>query len=162
MKTLVSIFALMLVSSSIFPQNVDTQNLKYELLGDVQVLLDNPINLGQTPNGIRTIYPIRGGTFEGPKVKGKILNNGADWLLTLDSTTSKLDIREVIQTDDGATIYVTSVGYIHSNPDKSIYFRTIPIFETSSEKYKWLNHTIVVGVGSVIEGGVSLKFYIIK
>jgi len=69
MKTLVFIFALMLVSSSLFPQNVDTQNLKYELLCDVQVLLDNPIMLGQTPNGIRTIYPIIGGTFEGSKIK---------------------------------------------------------------------------------------------
>ena len=37
-----------------------------------------------------------------------------------------------------------------------------PVFATSSKKYEWLNHTIAVGVGKIIDGGVTYKIYAIK
>ena len=75
--------------------------LKYEFLCDLTATLDNPIEVGNTPYGERVIYPVNGGSFEGPKIKGKVLANGGDWLLRLDSTTSKLDVRAVLETEDG-------------------------------------------------------------
>jgi len=80
----------------------------------------------------------------------------------LDSTISKLDVRAVLETDEGDLIYTYYEGFIHMNDDGSYYFRTNPIFQTSSKKYAWLNHTIAVGVGKFIEGGVAYKIYIIK
>ncbi len=153
---------IMILSVNLIAQNAESLDLKYEVLGTIQVLLDNPINIGHTPYGNRTIYPIKGGSFEGPKMKGKILANGGDWLLTTDSTSSRLDVRALVQTDDDALLYITSAGFIHINPDKSIYFRTIPIFETSAEKYKWLNHSVVVGVGVFTNEGITYKYYLIK
>ena len=162
MKTIKVLLTVFFVFSFLISQNLKAQELKYELLCEVKAFLDTPIIVGKTLLGTRTIYPIKGGTVEGQKINGKVLPNGADWLLTLDSTTSKLDVRATMETDDGAIIYSSYSGYIHKNPDNSFYFRTNPIFETSSEKYKWLNYTIAVGVGSFIDGGVAYKIYGIK
>ena len=103
---------------------------------------------------------------------------GGDWGLVLDSTTFKLDVRATIETDDGALIYMTYSGYIHADSKKfaallggkgnelspsDYYFRTNPVFETSSPKYAWLNHTIAVGVGHIPSPGkVAYKVYAIK
>ena len=145
-----------------FTINAQELELEYELLCEVTAFLDPGIEIGNTPLGKRTIYPVSSGYFEGPKIKGKVLANGGDWLLMLDSTTAKLDIRAVLETDEGETIYTHYRGFIHNNPDGSYYFRTNPIFETASEKYYWLNHTIAVGVGKFIDGGVAYKVYAIK
>tara|TARA_B100000780_G_scaffold267759_1_gene225125 strand:+ start:399 stop:548 length:150 start_codon:yes stop_codon:yes gene_type:complete len=48
------------------------------------------------------------------------------------------------------------------NSDGSSCFRTNPVFQTSSKKYEWLNHTTAVGVGKIIKGGVAYKIYAIK
>lgn len=137
-------------------------NLKYEFLFDLTATLDEPIRVGQTPYGERVIYPVTGGSFEGPDIRGKVIRNGGDWLLHIDSTTSKLDVRAVLETEDGELIYTYYEGFIHTYPDGSYYFRTNPVFQTSSKKYEWLNYTIAVGVGKIIEGGVTYKIYAIK
>jgi len=138
------------------------QELKYELLFEVKAVLDTPIRVGKTPLGTRSIHPVKSGTIEGPKIKGELLPNGGDWLLTLDSTTAKLDVRAVIKTVEGEIIYISYSGFRHKNPDGTYNYRTNPIFETSSKKYDWLNYTIAVGVGRKIEGGLAYYIYAIK
>ncbi len=155
-----SLALLFMVQSQV--TNGQDLELNYEFLCEFTATLDTPIQIGQTLHGERVIYPVTGGTFEGPAMKGKVLANGGDWLLRLDSVTSKLDVRAVLETADGALIYTYYEGFIHQNPDGSYYFRTNPIFQTSSEKYAWLNYTIAVGVGKIIDGGVSYKVYAIK
>ncbi|UZO79570.1 DUF3237 domain-containing protein [Aquimarina sp. ERC-38] len=137
-------------------------DLKSEFLFEITALLDKPIEIGESPLGKRLIYPVVGGTFDGPDLKGKVLPNGGDWLLMLDATTTKLDVRAILETDGGDKIYIHYGGFIHYKADGSYYFRTNPVFETSSEKYNWLNYTIGVGVGELIEGGVKYKVYAIK
>jgi hypothetical protein len=164
MKRVKIIFAILVLYLFIFSSPVHAQELEleYEFLCEVTALLDNPIEIGNTPIGKRTIHPIRGGTVEGPLFKGKVLPNGADWLLMIDSSTAKLDVRAVVETDEGEKIYAHYGGFIHFYSDGSYYFRTNPEFETASEKYAWLNHTMAVGVGKLIEGGVAYKIYLIK
>ena len=147
------------------------QELKTEKIGELNIFVDPP-----TVAGTKIIYPIKGGTSSG-KITGKILPIGADFGTLLSPTTFKLDVREVIQTEDSATIYVIYTGYIYADaetfkllvsgkakevsPDK-YYFRINPIFETTSKKYDWLNHTVAIGIGTVTETGVSYKIYAIK
>src|SRR5262245_29878894 len=38
-------------------------------------------HLNAVPHGIRTIVPVTGGDFEGPRLRGRILPGGGDWLL---------------------------------------------------------------------------------
>ena len=109
-----------------FTGNAQELELEYEFLFEMTALLDETIEIGNTPLGGRYIYPVSSGSFEGPKIKGKLLANGGDWLLMMDSTTAKLDIRAVLETDEGETIYIHYGGFIHHYPDGSYYFRTNP------------------------------------
>ncbi|MEI7711882.1 MAG: DUF3237 domain-containing protein [Rhodospirillales bacterium] len=116
--------------------------------------------VGATPGGNRRVGLVAGGTFEGPRLKGTILPGGADWLMGRSDGSTTLDVRIVLQTDDGATIGMTYRGLRHG-PDavmakvnagemvdpSEYYFRTAIFFETASEKYDWLNRAIAIGSG---------------
>lgn len=116
--------------------------------------------LGTVPHGTRSIVPVTGGDFDGPQLRGKILPGGGDWLLLRSDGVLELDLRITLETDDHALIYMTFQGIRHASPDvlaalrrKEVvdparyYFRTVPRFETSAERYAFLNRIITVGVG---------------
>ena len=155
-------FYLIVLASLFVIQPLNAQKLEYELLYKIEIIVEKEIDLGHTPLGPRVVADITGGKFDGPKLHGKVLASGGDWLVRLDSTTVKLDVRILLETEDGELIYNTYTGFIHQNPDKTDYWRIIPIFETSSKKYNWLNYTIAVGVGRDIQGGVAYDVYAIK
>ena len=56
-------------------------DLKYEFLYELHGDLEEPIDVGSTPHGIRRIFNVKGGTMEGPKISGKVLPTGADWVI---------------------------------------------------------------------------------
>ena len=155
-------FCVILLVSLFVSPSITGQKLEYELLYKIELTVDREIDLGNTPLGPRLVAPITGGKFDGPKLHGKVLASGGDWLVRLDSTTVKLDVRILLETEDGELIYNTYTGFIHQNPDKTDYWRIVPIFETSSKKYGWLNYPIAVGVGRDIKGGVAYDVYAIK
>ena len=155
-------FYFFLLVSLFVTQSINAQKLEYELLYKIELIVDTAIDLDHTPSSYRVIARITGGTFEGPKLKGKILPIGGDWLVRLDSITVKLDVRLLLETEDKELIYNTYTGFIHKNSDNTDYWRIVPIFETSSKKYSWLNYTIAVGVGRDIKGGVAYDVYAIK
>ena len=122
--------------------------------------------LGTVPHGIRIIVPVTGGDFDGPRLRGQILPGGGDWLLLRSDGVLELDLRITLETDDHALIYMTFQGLRHGPPDAiaalsrgeavdpaSYYFRTLPRFETSTEKYAFLNRIIAVGVGETRPDG---------
>jgi len=108
----------------------------------------------------------------GPKIKGTMVSPGGDWLRPMPSGVLRLDVRASIRTDDGADIYVSYNGIIqHSKEsaerlmkgevltDKDVpYFVTAPTFQTSSEKYAWLNG--VQAVGKMVEAKVGAGGYV--
>lgn len=132
--------------------------------------------IGTTPLGpTRSIVYVTGGTFEGPKLRGSVLPGGGDWIRSRPDGVNELDVRATLQTDDGALIYVHYPGILIPPPDMAerrargeeipandLYFRTTPRFETSSEKYGWLNSIVAVGVGRIESSGVGYDIYEIK
>ena len=96
---------------------------------------------------------IPGGWARGPGISGTFIGPCADWLRIMPSGVARLDVRGTMKTDDGELIYITYNGIIqHSEQsfnkfmngeritqDDGIYFVAAPSFETSSEKYGWLN-----------------------
>jgi Protein of unknown function (DUF3237) len=153
----IALFTTLLIANT-----TKAQKLEYELLYKIDLSLEKGVELGKTPVGTRVIYSIKGGTFEGPKLKGKVKPIGGDWVLRLDSLTTKLDVRLLLETDDGQLISSTYTGFVHKNTDGTTYWRITPVFETGSNKYAWLNYLIAVGVGKFREGGVSYEVYAIK
>ena len=122
--------------------------------------------LGTVPHGTRIIVPVTGGDFEGPRLRGKILSGGGDWLLLRADGVLELDLRITLETDDHALIYMTFQGLRHGPADAiaalgrgevvdpaRYYFRTVPRFETSAETYAFLNRIIAVGVGETRPDG---------
>lgn len=152
------IFAAVLLKTN----STRAQKLESEFLFKLNLSIGSPTEIGEIPIGKRVIYPIMGGTFEGAKLKGEVQSFGADWILRLDSTTSKIDVRLILKTDDGQSISCNYNGIIYNKPDGTSYWRTTPVLETGSPKYAYLNHLVMVGVGSFIEGGVSYEIFGVK
>ena len=126
----------------------------------LQVVVPPPQKLGAVPHGTRVIAPITGGTFEGPRLRGKVLPGGGDWLLTRPDGVVELDLRITLETDDGALIYMMSSGLRHGPPEvlaamargesvdpSKYYFRTAIRFETSAPPYAFLNRLIAISSG---------------
>ncbi|KAK3985310.1 hypothetical protein QBC44DRAFT_362395 [Cladorrhinum sp. PSN332] len=114
--------------------------------------LGTPLAVGQGPHGTRTVIPITGGTFTGPRLSGKVLNLGADWGLTDRSGTFSADTRYHLQTDDGAHIFIRTNGPAQS--DGRIHLHLL--FETGSTKYYWLNNAVAVGILKTGAGYVAI------
>jgi hypothetical protein len=117
--------------------------------------------IGATPNGNRRVGLVAGGKFAGPKLRGIVLPDGADWIIGRPDGSTTLDVRIVLETDDGAAIGMTYRGMRHGpaaameqvNTGQWVdpaeyYFRTAVAFDTAAPKYDWLNRIIAVGTGS--------------
>jgi steroid delta-isomerase-like uncharacterized protein len=148
-----------------------TAGPRTELLYDIT--MDAELHdLGQTPAGHRRIVIVKGGTFEGPKLRGDVLPGGGDWLVERGDGTRALDVRITLRTDDGHLIYAQYPGLFHAAPGvmerllrgeaidpSEYYFRTAPFFETSSTKYAWLNHIMAIGIGRRTPTQVAYSVY---
>jgi hypothetical protein len=147
-------------------------DLKYEFLCDINADLEDPIDVGATPHGMRMIFNITGGTVEGPNVSGEVLPTGADWLVIRSDMAAELDVRATMKTSDNEIIYTYYRGIIDASLEvfdsiqkgedvdpSTYYFRTTPVFETASEKYGWLNKIVAVGVGKLAKNKVIYRVY---
>jgi hypothetical protein len=102
--------------------------------------------IGSTAQGTLTIFPVTGGSFEGERLRGKVLAGGGDWVTAHNDGTFTLDLRVTLETDDGALIHMTFTGV---RDDANHYFRTAPRFETAAPKYAFLNRLLAIGIGEI-------------
>jgi hypothetical protein len=110
--------------------------------------------------GPRTVVAVTGGTFEGPKLRGKVMSPGADWPLVINQSLRVLDVRTLLVTDDDARIYMTYRGIIYTPGGQGErYWRTVPIFETDSKKYEWLTQAVFVGVSFSVPQRVPYRIF---
>lgn len=107
------------------------------------------------------IYPVRGGTFEGDRLRGKVMGGGADWVTWRADGTMLIDVRTSLHTDDGALIAMHYQGYAAATSPEAaeklrrrevveygdIYIRTTPRFVTQHPDYLWLNNVIALANG---------------
>jgi hypothetical protein len=132
----------------------------------VRIAAAPPQKIGTVAHGLRSIVPVTGGDFEGPRLRGRVLPGGGDWLLLRSDDVLELDLRITLETDDHALIFMTFQGLRHGPTDAIAalgrgevvdparhYFRTLPRFETAAEKYAFLNRVIAVGVGEARPDG---------
>ncbi|HEX2565365.1 MAG TPA: DUF3237 domain-containing protein [Burkholderiales bacterium] len=137
-----------------------------------RIALGAPRELGEAPHGRRRIIPITGGEFSGERMSGRVLPGGADWQLVRHDGVAELDARYMLQTGDGALIYVSNFGYRHGPPEvlkrlaageavdpKSYYMRTVPRFETGDARYAWLNRVVCVASGERRQAEVELQVF---
>ena len=102
--------------------------------------------IGSTPRGALSIFPVTGGSFEGERLRGKVLAGGGDWVTATGDGAFELDLRVTLETDDGALVHMTFTGV---RDDANRYFRTLPRFETAAPQYAFLNRLLAVGIGQI-------------
>ena len=149
-------------------------DLKTEFLCTVAAHVDwrQVIDVGATPHGIRQIIYIRGGKFEGPRIKGVVLPGGGDWFVRRADQMVELDVRCVLRTDDNHLAYCCLRGVNEMTAEVAIkaitgepvdaskyYFRVTAAIETGSKKYDWLNRIVAVGAANLTPAGVEYNIH---
>ncbi|MGI4855649.1 MAG: DUF3237 domain-containing protein [Janthinobacterium lividum] len=141
-------------------------------VADIDVLVGEPVTVGQTPQGLRRIVPILGGSITGPEITAEILAVGADYQTIRDDGFSVLDARYAARLDNGSLIYIVNTGVRfgsqatmdailrgESVDPESVYFRTTPKFETASPAHQWLVQPLFVATGARRPDSVALAVY---
>lgn len=153
------------------------REFKTEFLFEVKIPQKPLLHIGQTPVGYRMITtPDKGATVVGPKLNGTVLEGGGDPYLIRKDGIGLVDARITIQADDGDLIGMSYLG-ITKYPEEArktldrgekvpiddYYFYVGVLFETASERYRWMNETFAIAKGfhphEFIGGGIGYQVY---
>ena len=114
----------------------------------------------------RRVAIVPSGRFDGERLSGTVLDGGSDWQTLRGDGATTLDVRLVLQSDDGALIGMTYTGIRHGPPEiltriargeavdpASYYFRISASFTTSDPRHAWLNGILAIGIGHRLATG---------
>lgn len=134
--------------------------------------LEDVLDFGAGPAGHMRVFKIKGGTFEGERVRGSILGGGGDWQTMRADGVVELDVRCLMQADSGALIHLTGQGLRHGPPDlmarmsrgedvpaEAYYFREFMRFKTSAPELDWMNKLFALATGSRRRSTVHLEVF---
>lgn len=134
--------------------------------------IDDAIDIGSVPEGRRSIVPILGGTFEGDRLRGTVRAMGSDWTVDLADGSQQIDVRTVLDTDDGVPIALTYRGRFHAPPNVMEQLRRgEPVdanayelaahfaFQSGDDRYAWLNTVQAIGAATFGEHGPVYTLY---
>ena len=108
-----------------------------------------PIPVGPSSWGTRVVFPLIEGVVEGPKLTGKLGAFGADWGLIRPDNCFELDVRVLIETDDGAHILFDLRGYARPYPEGRRQIVVSGTHTSPDERYSWMNDVIFTGTGEI-------------
>lgn len=110
--------------------------------------LRSPHVLAGTPAGTHQIFEVEDGSFIGDRVQARLYGAAnADWLRVGPDGTGTLDVRALMQTDDGALIFMHYLGRTDASSGGAAPIYAAPLFETGDPRYRWLNRVQAVGKG---------------
>ena len=148
--------------------------LPVEHLFDLSVDLE-PAQLIPTATGTVMNFIARGGSFEGPRLRGELLPGGGDALLVGADTVGRVRVRATLRTEDDVLIHYTAGGVIRIPPDglerlaagerlpfEETYVRTTPVLETSDERYAWLAERVLVGLNELSKDHIDYRVYAVR
>lgn len=156
---------------------MDLPEASVEKLFYLEAVCGPEIHIGDVGKGEMNIYPVIGGYFEGEKMRGEIMNFGADWNYFQHSDgIDVISTRYLLKTDDGVVISIFTDGRCIETPEQmemesrgefvdpgTYYFRQHLFFQTGAEKYKWLNGIIAFAViGFKPTGEICYNAYMLK
>lgn len=141
-------------------------------IADLSADVAAPIEIGTSAVGRRRVIPILGGRITGSRLNGRVLPGANDYQIIRADGVLDLQARYVIETEDGALIYVENTGMREGPVDvlarqaagewvdpSLVYFRTVPRFETAAPAYQWLMRRIFVCAGARFPNEVRVAFY---
>jgi Protein of unknown function (DUF3237) len=113
---------------------------------DAVVDIDDRVqDLGASAQGQRFMIGIAGGTFEGPRLRGRVLPGGADRQWLRPDGVKELDALYEMQTEDGAIITVRNRVLIDDPTGPHRYARSVVQLTAPDGPHEWLNRRVFVG-----------------
>jgi hypothetical protein len=132
---------------------------KLEHIWSYTATLRQPLEtIGETPLGLRLHAYVTGGEITGPRIRGRVLPVGGDWLSVRTDGIGMLNVRATMETHDGALIYCAYEGVmdfgadgyqriLSGDPPARTPIQVAPRFLTSHPDYLWLNRLQCLNVG---------------
>jgi hypothetical protein len=126
----------------------------------ITALLADAETLGHCAEGYRVNYPIIGGHFTGPQLKGTVLPGGVDCFLLRTDGGGDLDARYSLRTDDGVLINIHNVGLLTLSeqgreleaqgvwpvPSSEYSCTCTPRFQVAAGPLAWLTQSAFIGL----------------
>ncbi|MBS0394217.1 MAG: DUF3237 family protein [Proteobacteria bacterium] len=119
---------------------------------------EKPGVAAESKDGRRTeIWPIVGGRFEGPGIRGTVVPGGGDFPVVRPDGVEVVDALYRLRTDDGVTIIIHNVGltYPGAKPGEERY-RLAPQFTAPVGRYDWLNRHLFIATLTDVPKGLEL------
>lgn len=140
---------------------------------EARVSVGAPLVVGSSAHGLRRVVPITGGTFDGPRLSGRVVAGGADWQVVRPDGVLAIEAKYTLETKDGVLIMVTNRGMRHGPAEviekltrgedvdpRQYYFRTTAEFEAPGDsKHAWLNRAIFLGVAEREANAAIIRFH---
>jgi len=118
----------------------------------LKVQLKPPVEVGPAVFGSRMIFEVASFEIEGERLRATMEGSAAaDWLLVGPGGEASLDVRATGRTHDDALVYIAYYGRFTFDGSLPVTIYVAPRFETSDDRYRWLNHIQAVGKGVVDE-----------
>ncbi len=118
--------------------------------------------LGTTSVGTRIIQELLEASVAGDRLQGKMIGkSGADWLTIASNGEVTLDIRIIIETHDGAKVFMHLDGRANwaEQLGKGAIYATVQI-ESGDERYAFVNGMRLVSKGEIgVDGNVAHEIY---
>jgi len=117
-------------------------------LARMEAQLGEQVDVGPGPRGHRVVIDVPSVKFIAEDFTAELATaDAADWAtLSEDGSLAALDVRATLKTDDGAYIYLEYGGRMDMTTGM---LATAPTFQTSAERYLWLNRVQAVAAGSI-------------
>lgn len=125
--------------------------------------------IGATPAGLRINAYVTGGEATGPRLRGRVLPVGGDWLTVRPDGVALLDVRASLETHDGALIGLEYSGVMELGGDgydralrgelpNRAPIQAAPRFLTAHPAYLWLNRMQCASVGAADLGTSTVSY----
>lgn len=144
------------------------------LVSTIRVRVDEPLELGEGPDGRRRIVPILSGEATG-EVSGTVLAGGADFQVLRPDGVTELEARYAIETPEGERIEIVNRGIRAGSPEDiarlmagepvdpdRIYFRCVPSLRAGHGTWEWVNRTIFIGRGIRRPHSVEVEVFAVE
>jgi hypothetical protein len=141
--------------------------LPAEFLFNLNLKLGDMKLLGNTPIGERRVASIAGGSVEGQRFSGEIIE-GSDCQLLRTDGVLEIDATYIVKANSGDLVRILNKGLRHGPAEvlarlaknepvepNEYFFGSTMRFETSAKDLEWLNSTIAVAKGHRSGGSVQ-------
>ncbi len=161
---------------------VEAPKLEYVMTVRLDMVPGSLVRIGDLPSGgDRWSIGVAGGTFDGPRLRGRVLPGGIENPHFRPDNALMINARWLLEEEDGTRIYVRNRGIRRAyDPAKmtawmtgsapvsaaDFYFRVAPTFEVSAGKHDWLTDHLFIGMlvdppadGSTNAVGPTMRYF---